>query len=632
MFRQRSVLSLLVILAVLAARPSAAQTAHPAPAPGLDTAGMDRSVKPGDDFFDFANGTWLAHDRDPGRPQLLRGRSCARRADRPADRRRSSRSAARPNAARRLRAPQDRRLLRELHGRAAIEAKGLAPLQPTLDRIAAIARPRVARPRPRRHAARRRRRAQRHDLHTDNLFGLWVAQDLDDPSRYVPFLLQGGLGMPDRDYYLDPSPRMAEIRDKYQAHIGGDARSWPGSPTPEAQGRRASFDLERRIAEVHASRAGLGGRAEGQQPLDAGRVRRASAPGLDWSGVLRGAGLERADASSWSGSRARSPASPRSWPASRSRPGRTTSSSTPSSTASPSCRAAFVDESFAFYGTVLTRHPGAARPLEARGRRHQRRARRGGRASSTSSATSRPRRRRAQEMVRNLIAAFGERIDRLDWMAPATKARGEGQAGGAEGGGRLSRRAGADYAGLEIVRGRRASATPSARSCSSTGSDLAKLGRPVDRGEWVMTPQTGQRREPAGHERDELSRGHPAAALLRPPAAGRDGLRRHRRHDRPRDQPQLRRPGRAVRRRRAAAQLVDPGGPRALPGRRRAARPAVRRLPAVPRPGGQRQADAVREHRRRGRAGGGLRRLPPLRSAASRRRWSRASPATSSSS
>ena len=52
------------------------------------------------------------------------------------------------------------------------------------------------------------------NLYTDNLFGLWVAQDLDSPTRYAPFLLQGGLGMPDRDYYLDPSPRMAEIRDQ----------------------------------------------------------------------------------------------------------------------------------------------------------------------------------------------------------------------------------------------------------------------------------------------------------------------------------------------------------------------------------------------------------------------------------
>ena len=85
----------------------------------------------------------------------------------------------------------------------AIETAGLAPLQPTLDSIAAI--------RDRHGLARFLGSTLRADVdalnntnfYTENLFGLWVAQDLDDPSQYSPFLLQGGLGMPDRSYYLD---------------------------------------------------------------------------------------------------------------------------------------------------------------------------------------------------------------------------------------------------------------------------------------------------------------------------------------------------------------------------------------------------------------------------------------------
>ena len=50
------------------------------------------------------------------------------------------------------------------------------------------------------------------DLFTDNVFGLWVDQDFNQPTRNSAALLQGGLAMPDRSYYLDPSPRMAEIR------------------------------------------------------------------------------------------------------------------------------------------------------------------------------------------------------------------------------------------------------------------------------------------------------------------------------------------------------------------------------------------------------------------------------------
>jgi len=59
----------------------------------------------------------------------------------------------------------------------------------------------------------------KQELLHHNLLGLWVAQDLDNPARYVPFLMQGGLGMPDRGYYLDNSPDTAAIRAKYTPHL-----------------------------------------------------------------------------------------------------------------------------------------------------------------------------------------------------------------------------------------------------------------------------------------------------------------------------------------------------------------------------------------------------------------------------
>src|SRR5450756_3112514 len=93
----------------------------------------------------------------------------------------------------------------------------------------------------------------RDSLHTVNLFGLWVAQDLTDPSRYSPFLLQGGLGMPDRDYYVDPSPRMAEIRTRSREHIGAVLKLG-GLARSDGDVKAARiFDMERRIAETHAS-------------------------------------------------------------------------------------------------------------------------------------------------------------------------------------------------------------------------------------------------------------------------------------------------------------------------------------------------------------------------------------------
>jgi putative endopeptidase len=135
---------------------------------------------------------------------------------------------------------------------AAIEKLGLRPLQPTLERIGAIA--------DRKALAQALGSSLRADLdvlnatklHTDRLFGLWVAQDLDNPARYIPFVLQGGLGLPDRSYYLESSARMATIRDKYQAHI---ALVLTLAKIPDADAKAARiFALEHHIAAVHWSR------------------------------------------------------------------------------------------------------------------------------------------------------------------------------------------------------------------------------------------------------------------------------------------------------------------------------------------------------------------------------------------
>ena len=88
------------------------------------------------------------------------------------------------------------------------------------------------------------------NFYTENLFGLWVAQDLDDPTHYSPFLLQGGLGMPDRSYYVDSSSAMATIRGKYQAarrRACSDSPRWPTrTPRPTAIVRARDQDRDRR--------------------------------------------------------------------------------------------------------------------------------------------------------------------------------------------------------------------------------------------------------------------------------------------------------------------------------------------------------------------------------------------------
>ena len=126
-------------------------------------------------------------------------------------------------------------------------------------------------------------------FHTDRLFGLWVSPDFNTPGRYAPYLLQGGLGMPDRDYYLDTSPRMVQIRAQYQAHVA-TVLGMAGIPDGKAKAARI-VELERAIANVHASLE------------DSQDVRKANNPwkrsafagralGLDWTTFFRAAGLD----------------------------------------------------------------------------------------------------------------------------------------------------------------------------------------------------------------------------------------------------------------------------------------------------------------------------------------------------
>ena len=271
--------SVITIIALAATAPpgslAAQQQAH-ASSPGLDLAGMDRSVKPGDDFFDYANGTWLKQTEIPADRSSYGAERHPDRADRP------PRGRADPGRGQGRRA---RRLRRA--GRSATTTPaswtprpstrpGSTPLQPTLDSIAAI--------RDRKDLARVLGSTLRADVdvlnntnfYTENLLGLWVAQDLDDPTHYSPFLLQGGLGMPDRSYYVDSSAAHGRDPRQVPGSTSPPCSGWPRSPTPTPR-PPAIVRLETGSRTAHCEPGGIGRRDQGQQPLGAGRLRRQGA-------------------------------------------------------------------------------------------------------------------------------------------------------------------------------------------------------------------------------------------------------------------------------------------------------------------------------------------------------------------
>ncbi len=255
---------------------------------GIDPAAMDKSVKPGDDFYAYANGGWMKATEMPADRASIGGfyiadqQTEARLADLVGDIVNSN-PAPGSDAAR----------IKAFHAaymnQTAIDAAGLAPVQPDLDRFAAIENVEGLS-----RVLGEQLRADvdplnATDFTTENLFGAFVTQALAG-GGVMPYLLQGGLGMPEREYYLSADPKMAAIRTNYRSYIArllADA----GIADAEARAQRI-YDLEMKIARAHATRA----ESEDWQ-RSASEWARADfatkAPGIDWDAFFTGAGLAR---------------------------------------------------------------------------------------------------------------------------------------------------------------------------------------------------------------------------------------------------------------------------------------------------------------------------------------------------
>jgi len=217
---------------------------------GLALDNIKREVKPGDDFFTYANGAWIEKTEIPadrsswGNNAIVAEQTTARTADLIKE------------AAASAPAGSDAKRVGDYYAsfmaEDEIEAKGLAPLQPKLDAIAAITDAKGLATWMGGELRADVDAFNATDFETSHILGLWVAQDLDDPSHYSPFLLQGGLGMPDRDFYLEDNPRMAEIRTKYEAHIATILTLAKISDAPAKA--KAIFALETSIAKAHGTR------------------------------------------------------------------------------------------------------------------------------------------------------------------------------------------------------------------------------------------------------------------------------------------------------------------------------------------------------------------------------------------
>src|ERR1044072_934862 len=274
----------LLVLAASTALAGCAMQAGPAAAPpplaaaarpqygsfGLDVAGMDRTVAPGDSFYRYANGNW---DRATEIPADRSNYGMFIVLD---DLSRNRTRAILEEAARR---PGSRigDFYASFMDEAAVNAAGIAPLRPMLAEIRGIS--------DRSQWARELGRFARRAIRTP--FAAFVNSDERIPTQMIVHLRQSGLGLPDRDYYLNDDPALAQKRAAYQAYLAqlltlaGEANA--------AERAAAIMAFEHGIAEVHWTRVQNRDEERTYNKWAAADFARL-APGFDWAAYFGEAG------------------------------------------------------------------------------------------------------------------------------------------------------------------------------------------------------------------------------------------------------------------------------------------------------------------------------------------------------
>ncbi len=467
----------LFLSAALIATAVYADTAH-----SVDLSSIDKSVAPGNDFYAYANGAWLKRTAIPpdqaawGSFNIL-NQEAQRRT-----------RALIEDAGKTAKPGSEEAKIGDFYSsfmdEKAIDAKGVAPVQQQLTAMAAIGDRKALS-----HAIGEALRADVDPLNntnfnTEHLFGIWVAPGFSDSAHYTPYLLQGGLGIPSRDYYLGTDAKMKEVQEAYKKYVA-TALKLAGIADSDKKAD-AIFDLETRIAKAQESIV------ESQDVVKANNVWAKAdfakkAPGLDWDQFFDGASLARVNSyivwqpSAFAGlSRLVASAPLDAWKA--------WLAFHEVNHDAPELPKAFVDARFEFYGEALSGTP-----------QQQDRWKRGVNVTNAALGDAVGKlyaakyfppeaKAKAQEMVKNIIAAWGRRIDALTWMTPATKAKAKEKLFALYVGIGYTEKW-RDYSGLQVVKGD-AVGNQARSDMFEYHYSIDRIGQPVDRHEWSMTPQT----------------------------------------------------------------------------------------------------------------------------------------------
>jgi putative endopeptidase len=449
---------------------------------GISKAAMDMSAKPGDDFFAYANGNWAKTTEIPADRSSI-GAFYVAQLETEKRNRELIDAIVKGTAAADTNDGRIAAFYRAYTDVKAIDAAGMKPMAADLARFNAIAD----------KAALSKVLGEQTrvdvdplnatNFYTENLFGLFVTQGLATPGEVVPYVLQGGLGLPEREYYLSADPKMAEIRTQYQAYIA-KLLTAAGQPDAAAKARRI-YDLELKIAKAHVSREDSEDFAKSAGVWSTEDFAK-KAPGIDWPVYFSAAGLDGAKkfGAYHAGAITRLSALVASEPLDSWKDWLVFHQINSHSDVLPTA----VDSAhFAFYGTTLAGTPQQRardkRALDALDTYL------GDAVGKAYADKYFPASAKAEvgDMVTNIKAAFATRVEGIEWMAPETKKEaikkvetivvGVGYPDTWR-----------DYGSYTV--GADAYANEVAGQKAETAHQLAKIGKPMDKGEWWMVPQT----------------------------------------------------------------------------------------------------------------------------------------------
>jgi predicted metalloendopeptidase len=473
--------ALLAALVACASAPVAGAQTPAAPARPALEAGVDARIPPGDDFFAFANGEWLQGTTIPAGRERWGARNEIDELTRRQIAALIDEAGAQPagSLARKV-ADFRAAYLNE----AAIEARGLASLRPQLERIDRV--------RNKATLTRLLGRGLAADVDPLNLgvyesahlLGLAVEEGNHGEKTYVAYLLQGGLGLPDRDAYLAAAPAAQALRTRYQAYVG---RLLALAGFDHAEQRAAAvLALETAIARTHATREASAEDSNADNLWTRADFAR-RAPGIDWSAFFAAAGLSQQQAFVvW-------------------QPGAVTGAAAlVASQPLPAWKdylrfrlldrhadvlpRAYADQAFALHGTAVSgatqqvpreqRALGAIRQTlgEALGRMYVER------------YFPPAYKARVQAIAADVLAAFRQRVAAVAWLSPASRTQALAKVDAIYFGVGYPERW-QDYADL-TVDPRDAAGNLLRVAEHNYRHAVARLGRPVDRTEWWMSPQT----------------------------------------------------------------------------------------------------------------------------------------------